>query len=136
MKRFRFPFGLILSVSSALWLIYLVNLPLTGPFGSRNLSHSRGDVAMAAFLFCIGMALILVDTFASNPRLEKAEEQENALREEILAMLPEAGESREELEVYIGKTLGTIGMYGLSVNELEHIKQHLHQKIRDKAVLS
>lgn len=91
---------------------------------------------MAAFLFCIGMALILVDTFASNPRLEKAEEQENALREEILAMLPEAGESREELEVYIGKTLGTIGMYGLSVNELEHIKQHLHQKIRDKAVLS
>jgi len=132
MKNQRFILGLSLSILSTVWLVYLARQPVIVSVIDSNLSGIKGSVSTAVILFCVGIGLILVDTFTRNPQREKLEEEKHLLREEILAMLPEAEESPQELSVYINETLGKTGILGLELNELERVKNHVRRKINDK----
>ncbi len=126
MKKYRFILGLTLSVLSTVWLVYLVLQPLA------IRSARRGAVALAAIAFCIGIGMMMLDTFFRNPQREALEAERLLLREEILAMLPEAAVSRQELDIYINETLGKIGFLGLDFGELARIKVHLQRKIAQR----
>lgn len=129
MKNYRLVLGLLLSVLSSAWLIYLVRLPLMGNIGVPNRSNSRGGVAIAAILFCVGIILILRDAFVRNPRLEKMAEEEKILRDEIFTILPESGMSQAELNVYINNTKGKTGISALNAIELNALKVFIERRI-------
>jgi curved DNA-binding protein CbpA len=126
LDRFNWPFigGLLLSILSASWLVYIVNFP---PLGW---GRARADATTALMLFFLGIGLILYDTFSSKPRQQKLEAEEESLREEILAMLRDAGESPHELNDYLYQTIGKPGILSLELSELKQVKEYLqgHQR--------
>lgn len=133
MKNYRFVSGLILSILSTIWLIFLVGQPVIVSVIDSNLSGIKGKVSTAVTLFCIGIGLILFDTFTRNPRLEKLDEEMKALRAEIFAMLTEAGESQQDLNIFIYQTLGKTGISGLELNEFEQVKRYIQRKNDEKS---
>jgi hypothetical protein len=126
MKEYRFILGLATSLFSGAWLIYLVLLPL--PIRSVR----RGEVAFAAMFFCVGIGVMLLDTLTRNHFHEQLEDEQTSLQDEILAMLPDARVTREELSLYISETLGSVGFLGLDLDQLERIKVHLQRKIDER----
>jgi len=132
MRNYRFILGLTLSILSAVWLVYLVRQPVIVSVIDSNLSGIKGKVSTAVILFCAGIGLILFDTFTRNPQREKLEAEKDLLRGEILAMLPDAEESQQELQIYINQTLGKTGILGLELNELERVKNHVQRKIGER----
>lgn len=64
--NWNFISGLVLSILSAGWLVYLVN---------RGWSRLRG-VEIALMLFFVGIGLILYDTFSSEPRRKKYDQEQ------------------------------------------------------------
>lgn len=132
MKNYRFILGLTLSILSMVWLVYLVRQPVTVGIIDSNLSGIKGKVSTAVILFCVGIGLMLFDTFSRNPQREKLEEEKKLLRDEILAMLPDAEESQQELQTYINQTLGKTGILGLELNELERVKKHVQRNIVER----
>ena len=121
LDRFNWWFisGLLLSILSASWLVYLVNF-----------APVRSLVQGAMILFCVGIGLILFDTFSSNPRREKLEAEEESLREEILAMLRDANESQHGMNDYVYQTIGKPGILSLERGELERVKEYLQDRIK------
>ena len=132
MKNYRFILGLTLSILSTVWLVYLVRQPVIVSVVDSNLSGIKGKVSIAVILFCVGIGLILFDTFTRNLQHEKLEAEKELLRDEILAMLPHASESQQELQVYIYQTLGKTGILSLELNELERVKNHSQRKIAER----
>jgi hypothetical protein len=132
MKNYRFILGLTLSILSTVWLAYLVRQPVIVSVIDSNLSGIKGKVSAAVISFCVGIGLILFDTFTRNPQREKLEAEKKFLRGEILAMLPDAEESQQELQIYINQTLGKTGILGLELNELERVKNHVRRKIAER----
>jgi hypothetical protein len=65
--RFNWNFisGLLLSILSTSWLVYLVNLPVW------KLTQVRLQVQIALILFFVGIGLIVYDTFSSKPPQKK-----------------------------------------------------------------
>jgi hypothetical protein len=112
--------------------VYLVRQPVIVSVVDSNLSGIKGKVSTAVILFCVGIGLILFDTFTRNPQREKLEAEKELLRREILALLTEAEESQQELQVYINQTVGKTGISGLELNELERVKNHIQRKINEE----
>jgi curved DNA-binding protein CbpA len=121
--NWHFISGLLLSILSASWLVYLVNSPVW------QLRRVRARVEMALILFCVGIGLILFDIFSSKPRHTKLNAEKEFLREEILAMLPDAQESQRGLNDFVNQTIGKPGILSLELNELERVKEYLQNRI-------
>lgn len=125
LDRFNWNFisGLLLSIFSAGWLVYLVNSPVW------ELRQVRAWVEIALILFFIGIGLILFDTLSSKPRQKKLDAEKDSLREEILAMLPGARESQHGLNEYIYQTMRKPGILSLELSELKGVREYLQNRI-------
>lgn len=123
--NWRFIGGLLLSILSASWVVYIVNFPPPG------FNRARGRATIALILFFLGLGLILLDTFSTDPPPEKRE-LEDSLREEILAMLPAARESQRGLNEYVYQTMGKPGILSLQLTELQRVKEYLQRRIDER----
>lgn len=124
--NWRFIGGLLLSIFSASWLVYIVN------FTPLALRRARNEATIALYVFLVGLGLIVFDTFSINRRPQKRELEEEALRAEILAMLPDAHESQRGLNEYLYQTMGKPGILSLQLNELQRVKEYLQRRIDER----
>lgn len=125
LDRFNWNFvsGLLLSILSASYVVYLVNLPVW------TLRQVRVQVQIALILFGVGIGLMVFDALSSKPRQKKLNAEKESLREEILAMLAAAKESQRGLNDYVYQTIGKPGILSLELSELERVKEYLKNRI-------